>query len=370
MSVAARGGRHWVVLVLLGALAVGAVAWSRGTDRAVRATEARGTPTFPVGLYYAPVLRYQEVRRLGFNLVHLWALADGSTERALDEAARLGLKAVVELSDAWSQEEFDVERLARYVKAYRYHDALFAWYLVDEPKRSIRSLRAVGRAYGLVKALDPRHPVFIVVVSPERDDMFVPYLDVLGVDPYPVPDLPLVVVSRYLESARAVVGGLKPVWAVIQAHARPVSGLVPPRYPTPVELRNMVYQALVGRASGLMYFSFEWDGTTIDVQDPTLYRFLGAVNAEVNQLAEVLRSAVDVPTAGGADSNLRVRVLEHAGRTYVLAVNVAPRPARLQLPLGPGPPEATRLFEGSVLTLTGNHLADELDPHGVGVYVR
>lgn len=369
MNLTAAGRRTWGVVVLLGMLSAGA--WAGSAQWGMRVVEARGKIIFPLGLYYAPSLRYDEVQRLGFNLVHLWALSDGSTERALGEAARLGLKAIVELSDAWSGEELDVERLARYVSRYRGHEALFAWYLVDEPKRSLRSLRGVAEAYRVVKALDPPRPVFVVLISPERDRMFVPYLDILGVDPYPVPDRPLGLVSQYLESAGALVKRLKPVWAVIQAHARPVSGPVPSRYPTPLELRNMVYQALVGRASGIMYFSFEWDGATVDVHNPALYRFLGTVNAEVNQLAEVLHSGTDMPTTRPEDSSVRVRILTHAGRTYVLSVNTAPRPSHLRVSVDSGDAsEMTRLFDGSTLRLRGGDLVDQLPPYGVGVYVR
>src|SRR5215468_5444207 len=96
---AAEGMRRTAArLVALTALAIGlsvaSATWTTGGGQD-HPSPGGAKPFFPVGLYYTPRARFSEFHGLRFNVVHVWALPDGSSALALDDAARLGLKVVV-----------------------------------------------------------------------------------------------------------------------------------------------------------------------------------------------------------------------------------------------------------------------------------
>ena len=244
------------------------------TERGLRVS---GRPFLPVGIYYAPAAKFAQLREMGFTVAHVWALPGNATSHTLDEAQRQGMRVVVELADAYRGTKPFLPTVREHVLKFRSHAALLAWYLYDEPDPS--ALDRVQQGYALVRELDPDHPMITVHTSPEAGARFAPYTDIFAVDPYPVPNLPLSVVWSHVSGSRVVVGPRKPVWAVIQAFAQ--SGpRRPSRYPTPVELRNTVYQAIVAGATGIMYFSYAWEGNLED-RDPALWAALGPINREL-----------------------------------------------------------------------------------------
>ena len=188
-------------------------------------------------------------------------------------------------------------------------------------------------------------------------------------DPYPVPNLPLSVVWSHVSGSRVVVGPRKPVWAVIQAFAQ--SGpRRPSRYPTPVELRNTVYQAIVAGATGIMYFSYAWEGNLED-RDPALWAALGPINRELEALAPMLLQG----TLG--DDHLRIHALGDvrslsrawSGRSYVIVVNVGTSAARIEVSHERNRIDTVEsLFDTRGVAAVNGRLVDTLEPYGVRVY--
>ena len=222
---AGRPIRLAVWLLAMIALAVTAGGWL--TVRADVTVTPRGMrvddhPFFPVGIYYAPREKFGQLRRMGFTVTHVWASGGEGTRRVLDESHRFGLRAVVELTEARLRSNPFLPTIRQFVLASRAHPALLAWYLYDEPDRE--ALGRIQQGFQLIRELDPAHPVLIVHNFPERGGAFVPYLDVFGVDPYPVPNMPLSFVSNQVVRARSVAGAGRPVWAVIQAFVQGGAG--------------------------------------------------------------------------------------------------------------------------------------------------
>jgi hypothetical protein len=323
---------------------------------------------FPVGIYYAPSEKLAQMREMGFTIAHVWALPGNATTHTLDVAQRLGMRVVVELADAYRGSKPFLPTLRDHVLAFRGHPALLAWYLYDEPDAG--DLARVQQGYELVRELDRDHPTITVHVSPEAGARFAPFTDIFAVDPYPVPNLALSVVWRHVTRARAVVGPQKSVWAVIQAFAQ--SGPQrPPRYPTPVELRNMVYQALVAGATGIMYFSYSWEGN-LEERDPALFAALGPVNRELQTLAPVVLEGErpEPEVRVNAPVDVRSLIRQWAGRTYVILVNVGTSAVSIEVErrgaaVGPA---VESLFDGRALKAVGGSFLDAVEPYGVRVF--
>jgi hypothetical protein len=253
------------------------------------------------------------------------------------------------------------------VEALRDHPALLAWYLVDEPARRLRG--RVQQGYEVIRSLDPAHPVLIVHFSSRTTAGLAPFMDILGVDVYPVPNQSLSELWLQLGRSRKALGAEKPVWSVVQAFKKPVPGRRT-RYPTPVEVRNMVYQSLVAGATGLFYFSYDWRGLLVD-NAPDVWAALGPINLEVASLAPVLLDGVSpsAPVRVRAHRNVRTLVREWSGGTYVIAVNMGRGPAPIEVDLGVENSRAVvSVLDDRALAVLEGVVTDTLEPLGVRVY--
>ena len=102
-------------------------------------------------------------------------------------------------------------------RAYSDHPAILAWYLNDElPATMVPDL--VGY-YQRIRHADPNHPCYIVLCNMSELKYFPETTDVMGVDPYPIPQSPVTRVSEEMEKADAAVRGHQPVWLVPQSFA-------------------------------------------------------------------------------------------------------------------------------------------------------
>jgi hypothetical protein len=322
-------------------------------------TLINGKPFFPLGWYFGPGPTDPKFRdhvdRLAaspFNTIMCYGVNAGSTNTVreyLDYLARRNVKIIYSLKDiyegtrwhhepvlGWHGEE-NIVRQA--VNTFRDHPALLAWYLNDELPLTMRPrLEARQR---LVSQLDPNHPTWAVLY--QVDDLY-GYLhtaDVLGTDPYPVPDRSVTLAADWTRKSRAVSDGYKPLWMVPQAfdwasyRKAPAKG----RPPTLDEERVMTYLCLIHGAHGLIYYSY-----ADLLRDPKVgfdqrWADLLRIGQEVKQLEPALLAASPPPNMESKAPDFVHRAVraDDAGRAYVLLANPDPATSanvRVRVPKG------------------------------------
>jgi hypothetical protein len=237
--------------------------------------------------------------------------------------------------------------------------------------------------YERVRNADPNHPCYIVLCNMSELRYFLDITDVMGVDPYPIPQSPVTRVSDWMEWSNRATGGLMPTWLVPQAfawyqHHPPGSDraripteedLRTGRAPTREEARCMTYLALAHGAKGLIYWCYY--NLRVLPQYAEMWGWMQEIGAEVQALSPMLLSPQDLgPVPGEPESiALHTRLKRHDGRLYLIAVNAGPEPADVTFDLGRKlPPQVTVMFEERSAPTAGQSLADRFEPLAVHVY--
>ena len=126
------------------------------------------------------------------------------------------------------------------------------------------------------------------VPEKERYEELVKVLDVSAPYLYPLPYQPVRSVGEAMARANAASGGRKPLLPVLQLFVwKPEDP-----YPTPAELKCMVYLSLIHGADGIAYYSYNYvtgrEKTNVAREQPDLWRSVKLINAEVRQIGEFL----------------------------------------------------------------------------------
>ena len=327
-----------------------------------------GEPFFPIGLYWLRAEDLGPMRRLHFNTGdYFYKLRGEEVASLMDAAAVEGMQILLELTEyARRQPEPDYRAIAALVKRYRRHPALLAWYLVDEPDETKMAPASALAIYELIRELDPYHPVYLVNNRPHTYAAYSDASDILAIDVYPIPNYPITQVGDYMQQARWTSLEQKPVWLVAQAFGGVEHW---PRSPTANELRNMIYQGLVGGAKGVLFYRY-CEENERHIQPLALWREVQRLAAELAELGPVLLQEAHGLEAQPAGIGVEVAVKEYKRDFYVFAANVAEEPRRLDLRLAGLPPmgRAEVLYGQAVPTLANGRLAAELGPLGTAVF--
>jgi hypothetical protein len=195
-----------------------------------------------------------------------------SSIAVLDKAHNQGLKCIVDFgltSDVandevkWQKYLTDLRALIIRLKD---HPAVFAWYLVDEPDWNKIPIVKIRTIRSLVLSLDSKHPMFTVLTIPDRWSTYLPYFDIISVDPYlqvnsagvrEKPDK----VRNWLRKVRRDLARLKirkPIWVVLGAFAqRPKDPAIVSPFvkPTPSEFAEMIGYAIDEKVEGILCFA-------------------------------------------------------------------------------------------------------------------
>ena len=165
-------------------------------------TLVNGRPFLPVGFYSVPTKHLQRVADAGFSAVLTYSRSTEHLKTYLDEAVRVGLKAVVHSPSLWFGKDGEKE-LREAVAVLRDHPALLGWYLIDEPSlhRKGTTPADLARLYALMQKLDPYHPTFTVYCQPQEFAAYKDTHDVFMCDPYPVGHQPLTYVAEWVDLA-------------------------------------------------------------------------------------------------------------------------------------------------------------------------
>lgn len=359
IHLAALRGR---AVVWRGSLSLQAVTGNRGVILGGGLdTRVHGEPFFPIGIYHVPLGSLAEARRMGFNCVQAWGGSPEEARASLDMAERHGMKVILEMS-ALVRGGLQPERLRRVVEAVRDHPALLCWYPVDEPNSGM--LDDCVNAYRICYELGAGHPVYLVLCDPNLFGAYAEALDVLAIDPYPVPGAPVSMVAAWMRSAQDSTGAQRAVWLIPQLHNPAAYGGDPTqgRAPTAEEEWCMVFQGLVYGAKGIVYYPWD-DGACGLVHEPPLLEALPRINAFLAEHGTSLAASqrVLVCGLGGITESADTHAALFSGaRTLLLATNTAAEPRRIALDL----PSTTgrSLLDERHWVLTGGTLEVELAP--------
>ena len=195
--------------------------------------------------------------------------SNATAARYLDEAHQVGLGVLMGF-DRMMVLRSKLAGVRERVAALKDRPGLYGWYLMDEPTIHGASPETMRAAYRAVKKIDRVHPVVTTICRPERTRDYADSTDVIMVDAYPVSISPPFTLAIPIETALAVTGGTKPVWAAVQVHNNDLHHLrrggetahmiSAPRFPTNQEIRCMTYLAIAHGASGILFYAYDgWE---------------------------------------------------------------------------------------------------------------
>ena len=213
------------------------------------------------------------------------------------------------------------------------------WYTADEAPVALAP--QVFEQYGALKSGSPWGVTFIAQNLPKQLDAWRDAADVIGVDAYPIYNIPegqpspLRLVIDAVDDARSAVVDSRPVWGVIQYFQFGSRG----HWPTYDELRSMSYLAVAGGAKGLLYWSYGARALAT-VTDPArkaeLWQRLVRVTKEIKSIEPALLAAdaPDILRVRPTDAALRLLARRVGDVRYLILVNAAGQPLEGTFGLG------------------------------------
>jgi len=318
-----------------------------------RAVFVNGKPFFPLGLWAIcswkehPMfdeadLRY--VSSLGFNLVmpglFHYPVGEGGMPRDypkyssyegymrstplklepyLDIAAKYGLR--VMLSGSFftfkrNLEDADLDRLMDFIISFRDHPAIVAWLASGESGTRPETNRAVYQAW---RKIDPSRPVHICLNG--IYELNAPFCDIFGADPYPIPRKPIRVAGGTTETVMQAVSGRKPIWMTFQIGRGVKTNF---RSPVPVELRNIIYQAINHGATGILLYCYSPESSRRGSyrNSNELWESVRDLRTEIDFLAPILLVGTELEGQATGDGDLDLSLWKYQGKRYLIAVNL------------------------------------------------
>ena len=224
-----------------------------------------GEKFFPMG-FTGNMVYHSEMETLakgGFNTLLFYApygIAKDSSGNSpiklyLDQLEARGLKGIPYFSRLRKSQS----KLQTIVAEISNHPSLLAYDIADEPSGG-QPYTDFSNAYNWISNDDPAHPVTLVIATPSMTRVYKDTLDVVMADPYPnkVPKEPQRRVYDDVTAVRQMVEG-KPVWDIPPTFGRerisnwPNVNFI---FPTPQEMRNDYYLALVAGSKGLIGYAY------------------------------------------------------------------------------------------------------------------
>ena len=216
------------------------------------------------------------------------------------------------------------------VNEFKGHSALLAWYACDET--SPEHIPALARRQRLMTRIDPAHPTWTVLYQYGLVREYYQSFDVIGTDPYPVPETSVGLAAEWAKVTRSEVMGLKPMWQVVQAFDWNDYGREKGRMPTREEMTAMTWHQIANGANGIVYFHHRLlyrDGGKKFLRD-RWYDICAAAES-VRRFVPALLSAEPAPTAVCHDRRVSTRTLRHNGRLLLVATNSGDEPCRARV---------------------------------------
>jgi hypothetical protein len=211
--------------------------------------------TYPIGLYSVPSDELENVSAAGVSVV-----AGTLTKSYLDRAQTAKVQ-VLGAPGTFAGPQFNAPAARSAVRAFDSHPALWGWYVIDEPDLNRIAPEEVVRAHRYLKSVGARKPTALALFQGSQAFYYAHLTDILMIDRYPIPWLPLANFPQHVRMSRLALGPEKPLIAIIQAFdwsyfAEHLPREKDLRLPTGAEMRCMAYCALAQRANGIFFYAF------------------------------------------------------------------------------------------------------------------
>lgn len=333
-----------------------------------------GEPFFPIGLYVVQYLsntkQLDEIANSPFDTLMNYNVnsgSDGQITSYLNQLQSRNLKLIFSLVE--HEGLLDIHASTQKVMTFKDHPAVISWYMNDE--RGLEYLPELEARYQKVRGLDKNHPVWSVNMRKYVLMGEVHTTDILGVDPYPIPNNPITLVSQMADWAKEAGRGYRPLWLVPQIFDWSECG-GRGRPPSREEMRAMTYLAINHGAKGLIYYSY------FNIRDDKDYRTrweqIKDIASEIKHLRPVLLSTdeTDDGYIRCDNKDIDLKLMKQGTSYYAFAINTEKSIAErvsFRVGLPNRPPSIDLLFEGerSIETANGT-FADDFASYEVHVY--
>ncbi|WP_176012834.1 hypothetical protein [Victivallis sp. Marseille-Q1083] len=280
-----------------------------------------GQPRFLLGMYHVSWEQSAENRleclhfaaRNHFNFLHVSCKKGEDLRPFLTAAAEQGIMVTTE---GVGREQ---------IAAWREAPAVMAWNVMDEPEIYDLKPADLRNDYLHWRQVDPEHAVYTVLMRRESIRYFIDCADLIGHDPYPVPQAPIAEVYYNLAELADEAGRYRrcPV-GVLQAFGGDQND-ARFRAPTPDEFRNMTYQALAAGVKGIIFYTYI-DGDFKLTEHPELLEAVRQAPSEIKELEPFLLNG-EYRRLKTGDPDIFASEWRLGGRRLTITVNSGRQPA-------------------------------------------
>lgn len=209
------------------------------------------------------------------------------------------------------------------------HPAILGWELADEASPALVPKLAARRDW--LEQYDPDHPVFGVFNRVDAIRSYLPAVDVLGTDIYPIGSRPARAAGDDTVRTREGTFGRRALFQVMQCFAWEDLKYIrrPGRFPTREELRAMAWQMIAGGASGLRGFAFNMmvDLKTLQPRNHG-WEDCVAVAKEIAAAIPVLLAGDEPPQLEKVPAPLLARTFREGEKAWLLVCNLTEKDVR------------------------------------------
>lgn len=272
--------------------------------------------------------------------------------------------------------ESEAGKIRAFVRKWKRHPALLAWYLGDEPELVPVLPARLEAVKAVCEEEDPYRPCIMLNDSVSGIQNYINTGDIMMPDPYPLfieggrAATPIEKVSKFISAVHEASGSAlapRAAWVTPQAFNYGDFGSQNNRQPNFDELRNMTYQCVALRATGFIWWTYY-----LAYNYPDLLAGMGFLSQEIQRLEPAILAPqasrrIDPEETGGM---LLADYRKVNGQEYVFAVNLSTGAlGAVTIPLPEGAATAWRVMsEDRKLDATGELLTDTFDGYAVHVY--
>lgn len=340
-----------------------------------------GEPFFPLGMYWGSVSK-EELDIYADSVFNCLMPYGSPNAEQMDLIHDHGLKAIYSVKDTYfgtgacvgdiKSQEDEYPFVRSKIEAFRNHPALLAWYINDELSLDLLDRLSAHRQWN--EDLDPDHPAWVVLYQVDQVRQYMPSFDVIGTDPYPIPQGPPSRAGDYARKTRDAVAGARAVWMVPQTfnwanYKKDEQEKKEMRMPTLDEMRSMAWQCIAEGANGLVFYSWFDLRRCKDPSFDASWKDVKTVAQEIGEMIPILLSVEKSPRVDVEARPWLHSAVKRVGRTaYVILVNDSREAQVAQVNLGKPFKTLARHAEGKPVSLDKNKTVSvQLPPLGVEI---